>query len=108
MLEWLSIAKGDLLDVEIQLIEIASKKLCLIKTDDCYYATATKCPHAGADLSKGWCEKGYLVCPIHRFQYRLENGRGAEGQGDYLPVYPVKDEGDFLIIGIKKSWFKFW
>lgn len=108
MVKWFSIDKGALLNQEVQLIAVDGKKLCLILSENKYYATAIHCPHAGADLSKGWCEKGYLVCPIHRFKYSLENGRGAKGQGNYLPNYPVIDEGDFLKIAIKKSWFKFW
>ena len=108
MVEWFSIKKSSLLDFDIQLVDVSGKSICLINNNGKYYATSTKCPHAGADLSKGWCEHGYLVCPVHRYRYNLENGRGEVGQGDYLPNYPVKDLGDILEIGLKKSWFKFW
>ena len=33
------------------------------------------CPHQGADLTQAWIEGGrYLTCPLHRWQFDLENG----------------------------------
>jgi nitrite reductase/ring-hydroxylating ferredoxin subunit len=101
---WHKIPKTDLKDVEIQVINLKGKKVCLVRDGSNYYATASNCPHAGASLEHGWCEKGYIVCPVHRHQYNLKNGRGADGQGDYLPNYPLKQEKDYLLIGTKKSW----
>jgi nitrite reductase/ring-hydroxylating ferredoxin subunit len=101
---WHKIPKTDLKDAEIQVVNLDGKKVCLVYDGQHYYATALNCPHAGASLEHGWCENGYLVCPVHRYQYNLKNGRGAIGQGDYLPNYPVKEEKDYLLICIKKSW----
>ena len=102
---WHKILKSDLSAQEVQVINVNGKKLCLVNHANHYYATALNCPHAGANLEFGWCEKGYLVCPVHRYHYNLQNGRGETGQGDYLPIYPVKEEKDFLLIGFKESLF---
>jgi 3-phenylpropionate/trans-cinnamate dioxygenase ferredoxin subunit len=101
---WHKVLKSVLTAAEVQVVHVNGKKICLVKDAENYYATASNCPHAGASLEFGWCEKGYLVCPVHRNQYHLKNGRGAPGQGDYLPIYPVKEEKDFLLIGMKESW----
>lgn len=88
----------------IQKIKVNGKSICLIQTDDKLFACATKCPHAGADISQGWLENQMIVCPFHRHQYHLENGRGAVGQGDYLPVYPLEKRADGYYIKLPYSW----
>jgi len=86
-------------------IKVSNKSLCLVKHENEIRAFTSNCPHAGADLSNGWCDKGYLVCPVHRYKYNLENGRGAEGQGDYLRIYPSEIRADGIYIGFEKSWW---
>lgn len=97
---------------QITRVNADGKRLCLIQHMGKVYATSARCPHAGADLSDGWCKNGKLVCPVHRYSYDLETGRGSEGQGDYVPTYPVKLEGNEIYVGINsfgdklKAFFK--
>jgi 3-phenylpropionate/trans-cinnamate dioxygenase ferredoxin subunit len=105
-MKWIVIEKHELTDTPIQLITIEGKKICLVKYNNKYFATTSKCPHAGADISQGWCENGYLVCPFHRYKYNLETGRGITGQGDYIEKYPVKVNANQLFIGVKQKWWK--
>jgi len=107
-MEWFPVAISSLSVADVQLIRVKGKRLVLVKSNDRFFAFTSKCPHAGADLSTGWCNKGYLVCPVHRYSYNLENGRGATGQGDYLKRYPVKIDNNNILIGFEKPWFKFW
>lgn len=87
-------------------IKIGGKKLCLVRHEQEFFAVQNTCPHAGGILSGGWCKKGYLVCPIHRWEYHLKTGRGAEGQGDYIDTYPVDVRPDGIYVGIKESFWK--
>ena len=107
-MEWVSVDISTLSVANVQLIIVKGKKLILVKQEGRFYVFTNKCPHAGADLSAGWCQKGYLICPVHRYSYNLQNGRGAKGQGDYLKNYPTKILENNLLIGFKKPWFKFW
>jgi nitrite reductase/ring-hydroxylating ferredoxin subunit len=88
----------------VQQIKVDGKKLCLIRYEGELHAVQNTCPHAGGILSGGWCKNGYLVCPIHRWEYNLKTGRGASGQGDYIDVYPLEQRSDGLYIGFKRSW----
>jgi 3-phenylpropionate/trans-cinnamate dioxygenase ferredoxin subunit len=97
-----SVPEGDF----IKEVIVAGKKLCLVRHQERIHLLQNSCPHAGAILSSGWCEKGLLICPVHRYGYNLENGRGAQGQGDYIEVYPLKQEPDGLYAGIKQVFFK--
>ena len=90
----------------VRQIKIDGKKLCLIRNGGNFHVTQNNCPHAGGILSGGWCKNGHIICPIHRWEYNLENGRGAEGQGDYIDIYPVESRPDGIYIGFKESWIK--
>ena len=90
-------------------VKVESKKICLIRHGGKLFAIQNSCPHAGGVLSGGWCKNGNIVCPIHRWEYSLENGRGAEGQGDYIDIYPVEKRDEGIYIGLKESaWKRLW
>jgi 3-phenylpropionate/trans-cinnamate dioxygenase ferredoxin subunit len=90
----------------VQMVKAINRKICVIKKDEKFYAIQNTCPHAGGILSGGWCKEGNIVCPIHRYEYNLNTGRGAEGQGDYIEIYPTALRADGLYVGIKQGWFK--
>jgi nitrite reductase/ring-hydroxylating ferredoxin subunit len=87
-------------------IKVKGKKLCLIQHQQKIHVVQNTCPHAGGILSGGWCKEGNIVCPIHRYEYNLLTGRGAEGQGDYIDIYPTMLKEDGLYIGFEESWWK--
>lgn len=89
-------------------IDVDGKRICMARTPGGYYAVDDRCPHAGAHLGRGgWCEGNLVVCPVHRYKYDLETGRGL--QGDYIKPYPVETRKDGVYIGIegKKWWWPF-
>ncbi|WP_461452523.1 Rieske (2Fe-2S) protein [Mucilaginibacter sp.] len=90
----------------IKKVSAANKSICLVGYEGKLFAVSATCPHAGEDLSRGWCKEGKLVCPVHRFSYNLNTGRGSEGQNDYVETYPVEIRGDDIYIGITGFWEK--
>ena len=85
-----------------------------------YYAADNKCPHLGGDLSMGRLKGTVVTCPRHASQFDLVDGsvlrwtnwtgwktwadriyRGSTGQAAQQPlrVYPVKVEGDNILVG---------
>jgi nitrite reductase/ring-hydroxylating ferredoxin subunit len=105
-MKWVMILSKDafIADDFIRAVKMEGSTYCVIKSGDRFYATQSRCPHAGAHLSEGWCKNGKLICPYHRYQYDLETGEGAEGQGDYLETYPLETREDGIYIGIKERW----
>lgn len=90
----------------VRTIDIEGKRISLAFDGKTYFALADKCPHAGARLGAGgWCEKGMVVCPVHRYKFNLDDGKGM--QGDYLETYPVKNQPDGLYVGFNKT-VKWW
>ncbi|PST83789.1 (2Fe-2S)-binding protein [Pedobacter yulinensis] len=105
-MRWVRImSKQELPDGDfVRCLKAEGRKLCLIRHEGKLYATQVTCPHAGGHFSGGWCEHGSLVCPIHRYSYSLETGRGAEGQGDYIDLYPTDMREDGVYAGFRVSW----
>ncbi|QJD98166.1 Rieske (2Fe-2S) protein [Mucilaginibacter robiniae] len=87
----------------IEKIKVAGKSICLVQLQREVYALSAICPHAGADLSKGWCTNGQLTCPYHRYAYDLTTGRGAAGQNDYINTYAVEVREDGVYVEVN-SW----
>lgn len=90
----------------VEMIKASGKKICVIKHNGKFSAIQNSCPHAGGILSGGWCKEDNIVCPVHRYEYSLTTGRGAEGQGDYIDIYPTELREDGLYVGFKQSWIK--
>lgn len=106
-MEWIKLADEDIPEVSrIGKAKLSGRTVCLIWEDSVLYVTGAKCPHAGADLSRGWCKDGKLICPFHRHAFDLKTGRGDPGQGNYVRVYPVEERADGWYVGIEKSWWK--
>lgn len=88
----------------VEQIKVNGEKVCVVREKGEFYVLQNTCPHAGGILSGGWCKNEYIVCPIHRWEYSLKTGRGAQGQGDYIHIYPVEHRSDGIYIGFKESW----
>jgi nitrite reductase/ring-hydroxylating ferredoxin subunit len=90
----------------IKKVKVRGKTLCLVSVDDKVYALGARCPHASGDLTQGWCKEGKLICPVHRYSYNLETGKGSDGQNDYIESYPVEIKGKTVYVGISSFWDK--
>jgi nitrite reductase/ring-hydroxylating ferredoxin subunit len=89
----------------IRKIQIDHRNLCLVRNNDVFYVTGAKCPHAGADLSKGWCENNLLICPYHRHGFDLQTGKGLPSQGNYIHSYEVKWENNECWVHLPSRWW---
>jgi nitrite reductase/ring-hydroxylating ferredoxin subunit len=81
-------------------VKVNGKGICLVGYEGSIYAVSSTCPHAGGELSGGWCKDGKLICPIHRYSYDIHTGKGDPGQNDYIDVYPVEVRADGVYIGM--------
>jgi len=107
MLKWYPINQNVLpSSSKVNKVSVGGKSVCLIHDGDQYYAMGSTCPHAGADLSHGWCDRGRLICPYHRHAFRLTDGRGDKGQGNYIQTYPLEKRGNDWYIGIPLSFIQ--
>jgi nitrite reductase (NADH) small subunit len=59
-----------------------------------------ECPHAGGPLGQGSIEGDFLVCPWHAWQYDCRTGVNDYDENTILESFPVKTEGDDILIDI--------
>jgi nitrite reductase/ring-hydroxylating ferredoxin subunit len=92
----------DLKSNNIAVTEAGNKKICLAKFKEELFAFAYKCPHAGGILADGYIDAlGNVVCPLHRYKFKMENGRNITGEGYYLKHWPVKIETTGVYVGFE-------
>lgn len=85
------------------------KKLCVARKGERLFACASKCPHAGGQLSEGYIDAvGNIVCPVHRYKFSLANGRNMTGEGYFLRTYAVEKRPDGIYIGFEEKHWLGW
>jgi nitrite reductase/ring-hydroxylating ferredoxin subunit len=82
----------------IKKVKVNGKGIVLVGYESNIYALSSTCPHAGGELSGGWCKEGKLICPLHRYTYDIHTGKGDSGQNDYVDTYPleVREDGVYV------------
>jgi nitrite reductase/ring-hydroxylating ferredoxin subunit len=107
-MKWYPLTEEDLPknEQEIKRLSIRGKRLCMVKLDGEYHVTSSRCPHAGADLTQGWCEAGRIICPYHRHAFDIKTGRGDSGQGNYIDTFSLKEENGQYYIGFPDNVFR--
>ena len=91
---------GDLQPGEKKLVRIAGERVLLCNYDGQYYAVSDGCTHENGMLSRGLLYEHEVACPLHGATFDVRTGEvitppAMEG----LTVYPVKIEGDDVLIG---------
>jgi nitrite reductase/ring-hydroxylating ferredoxin subunit len=88
----------------IKKVKLSGKGIIIVGYQSNFYALGATCPHAGAELSGGWCTEGKLICPFHRYSYDLKTGKGSPGQNDYVDSYAVEIRAGEVYVGIETFW----
>ena len=89
-------------------ISIGDLTILLVNIDGTFHAIDNKCPHMGGSLYEGEIEGGKIVCPRHKTTFDVTTGKVVDpGKLAFFKVhpgpvrvYPVKIEGDDILIGI--------
>ncbi|HEK21584.1 Rieske (2Fe-2S) protein [Mucilaginibacter sp.] len=90
----------------IKKVKVGGKSMCIVNYEGKLYAVGATCPHAGAELSGGWCKEGKIICPFHRYSYDLKTGKGSPGQNDFIDSYPIELRDGEIFVGIESFWDK--
>lgn len=106
---------GDLENGKMKVFTARDREILLAMVANKYYAADNICPHMGANLSFGKLGGTILTCPRHASKFDLIDGRvirwtdwtGIKARASKLfrpvrplGVYPVKVEGDNILVGI--------
>lgn len=82
-------------------VQAGSYNVCIARHQQQLFGCASKCPHAGGRMADGWVDAlGHVVCPLHRYQFKLSNGFNVSGEGYFLKTYPIKETNDGVFVGV--------
>lgn len=101
-LNWLDIGRLD--DIPrrgARCVKNGEMTIALFRTaDDRVFALEDRCPHRGGPLSEGIVHDGCVTCPLHNWVISLETGlaQGAD-EGSTLS-FPVRVEGDRVLLAL--------
>ena len=92
---------GDLAPGKMVQVVVGEQRLLLANVDGRYYATADTCTHEDASLSEGSLRGALVKCPLHGSRFDVRTGRAMEEPAeDDLKTYPVRIEGDNILVGM--------
>ena len=85
--------EGNVMEVEAQ-----GRSLCLARIGGELSALDNRCPHRQGPLGQGWVEGNTVVCPWHAWSFDARSGRSVFPDNEQVAVFPLKREGDALLI----------
>lgn len=84
-------------------IKVEDHNILVVKIDNKIYAINNVCPHAGASLHPGWCnKKGIITCPLHQYKFDVKTGISTDGNGYHIKTFKLLEKEGHLHIGIKR------
>lgn len=86
-------------DGQLYFEKVNGQSIVFCREGDKINAFKNRCPHQGQSLQGGWCKKGKIVCPVHRYAFDLETGRG---HGDAMFKYDVTIEEGKVVLWREK------
>ena len=101
-LEFLAVAEVDEVgNGEKIFLEIDDFQIILFNIAGKHFAIGNLCSHDGEDLGEGDVEEHQVICPRHGARFDVSNGEAvALPAVENIPAYPVRIEGQEILIGI--------
>jgi 3-phenylpropionate/trans-cinnamate dioxygenase ferredoxin subunit len=97
-------ALADVPDDGALAVEVGDEPVAIIRADGEVYAIRDVCSHAEVPLSEGEVDGCTIECWLHGSRFDLRTGKPTGMPAtDPVPVYPVKIEGDDVLIAIEES-----
>ncbi len=106
MADWEKAAEvGEVAPGDMREIEAHGQRLVLANVEGSYYVFGAWCSHVGTSLALGYLNEHVVTCFAHLWRFDVRDGsilypamQGvARGYG--LPTYPVRVEGEDILVG---------
>ncbi len=81
-------------------VEAFGRYIAIFKVGGSFHAVDNRCLHEGASLGDGFLDGGIVTCPWHGWQYDLASGACINNPKLKLRTFPVRVEGDDILIEI--------
>jgi nitrite reductase/ring-hydroxylating ferredoxin subunit len=82
-------------------VDIDGTQLLMVNIKGEIFACENECPHQGSPLAGGIIKEGpVLACPRHGYRFNLRTGECSDYPEYQLKVYPVKIDGDDVMVDL--------
>jgi nitrite reductase (NADH) small subunit len=82
-------------------MEVEGVAVCIANHGGELSALDNWCPHRRGPLGQGWLEGEAVVCPWHSWAFNLKTGAAEPPEQAKVDVFPLKVEGDEILIDIE-------
>jgi len=97
-------ALSDLTDGESLAVEIGGEPVAIVRTEGEVFAIRDVCSHAEVALTEGEVDGYTIECWLHGSCFDVRTGKPTSLPATVsVPVYPVKIEGDDVLVSMKES-----
>ncbi len=79
-------------------VEAAGRQIALFNAGGKFFAIDNTCKHRGGPLGEGELDGTTVTCPWHGWEYDITTGVNLDDASVKLGCYPVKVEGDDILI----------
>jgi 3-phenylpropionate/trans-cinnamate dioxygenase ferredoxin subunit len=85
-------------------VEVGGEPVAVVRSEGEVYAIRDVCSHAEVPLSEGEIDGCTIECWLHGSRFDLRTGKPTGMPAtEPVPVYPVKIEGDDVLVRIEES-----
>ncbi|MFJ6216578.1 bifunctional 3-phenylpropionate/cinnamic acid dioxygenase ferredoxin subunit [Streptomyces sp. NPDC092296] len=97
-------ALGDLEEGTPKRVELDGVPVSIVRTEGEVFAINDICSHANVSLSEGEVEDCQIECWLHGSSFDLRTGKPSGPPATKpVPVYPVKIEGDEVLVSVTQE-----
>jgi nitrite reductase/ring-hydroxylating ferredoxin subunit len=101
MADWVSVCRLDELETgRGRSLEVSGLRLAVIRTASGVIVLSDRCPHAGGSLGQGWVEENEVVCPLHWWRFRLNDGRCMTMRGNGVHRFDAELRDDTVWVRV--------
>ena len=95
---------GELAPGTMKRLDIQGRRILLANVEGRFCAADDTCTHEEASLSKGFLKGAWVKCPLHGSRFNVCTGEVLEEPAeDRLRTYPVRLEGDRILVGLPEG-----
>lgn len=90
---------------EGRVVEIAGREIALFNLGDRFAALENRCPHRGGPLADGIVSGSVVVCPLHAWRIRFEDGAVAKPReiSACVVAYPSRIENGIVFVLVQPT-----
>ena len=83
-------------------VMVGQRPIALVRCGERVYACIDACPHKGGYLSEGRVSvaRQEVICPWHRFRFRLETGESATNPELVVETFPARVENGEILVDL--------